>query len=86
MPLEDAKVEIVAYVQQLETSYTDAVRDLQMMIEREKRASKKVVSEHVNTTVQRSDLESLFMDCIEDVRKDIMRRRLKVEIESNKKF
>ena len=86
MPLEDAKVEIVAYVQQLETGYTDAVRDLQMMIEREKRASKKVVSEQVNTTVQRSDLESLFMDCIEDVRKDIMRRRLKVEIESNKKF
>lgn len=34
----------------------------------------------------KSDFESLFVECIEEVRKEIMRRRLKTEIGNKKKF
>jgi len=40
----------------------------------------------VNDTVEKSELESLFVECIEEVRKDIMKRRLKNEIYNKKKF
>ena len=35
---------------------------------------------------QKNDIESLFVDCIEEVRKDIMKRRLKNEIAARKKM
>ena len=74
------------YVQQLETSYTDAIRDLRAMIDKEKKTAKKVMSKRVNISTERGELESLFMECIEEVRKDIMRRRLKNEIQNRKQF
>mmetsp|Transcript_13797 Transcript_13797/g.17460 ORF Transcript_13797/g.17460 Transcript_13797/m.17460 type:complete len:248 (+) Transcript_13797:863-1606(+) len=86
MPQEDIKDEIVKYVQALETSYTDAIRDLKTIIDREKRAAKKVVAERINMSTERNELESLFIECIEEVRKEIMKRRLKNEIYNRKKF
>jgi hypothetical protein len=86
MPIEDIKDEIVKYVQALETSYTDAIRDLKSIIDREKKASKKVVAERINMSTERNELESLFIECIEEVRKEIMKRRLKNEIYNRKKF
>jgi len=40
----------------------------------------------VNGITEKNELESLFVDCIEEVRKDIMKRRLKNEIYNKKKF
>ena len=37
------------------------------------------------TSVEKSDLEQLFVNCVEDVRKDIIRRRLKAEVSARKK-
>ena len=86
MSSEEVKQEIIHYIQSLETSYTDAIRDLQLVIDREKRSKKKVVSEHINLSADRTELENLFMSCIEDVRKDIMRRRLKIEVQAGKRY
>lgn len=86
MMQEDIKEEIIKYVQALETSYTDAIRDLKVIIDREKKAAKKVVAERINMSTERNELESLFIECIEEVRKDIMKRRLKNEIYNRKKF
>ena len=35
--------------------------------------------------VEKSDLELLFVRCVEDVRKEIIRRRLKAEVVARKK-
>lgn len=35
---------------------------------------------------QKNELENLFVECIEEIRKDIMKRRLKNEIYNKKKF
>ena len=86
MPNGDVKEEIIKYVQALETSYTDAIRDLKAIIDREKKTSKKVVADKINMSTERNELESLFIECIEEVRKDIMKRRLKNEIYNRKKF
>lgn len=56
------------------------------MIEKEKQIYKKTVSEATNARLEKNDLESLFVECIEEVRKEIMRRRLKNEIYTRKKF
>ena len=86
MPSGDVKEEIIKYVQALETSYTDAIRDLKTIIDREKKTAKKVVAEKINMSTERNELESLFIECIEEVRKEIMKRRLKNEIYTRKKF
>ena len=86
MQADEVKEEIIKYVQALETSYTDAIRDLKSIIDREKKDSKKVVAERINMSTERNELESLFIECIEEVRKEIMKRRLKNEIYNRKKF
>ena len=86
MQTDEVKEEIIKYVQALETSYTDAIRDLKAIIDKEKRAQKKVIADKINMSTERNELESLFIECIEEVRKDIMKRRLKNEIYNRKKF
>lgn len=86
MPIDDIKDEIIKYVQALETSYTDAIRDLKAIIDKEKKSAKKVIAEKINMSTERNELESLFIECIEEVRKEIMKRRLKNEIYNRKKF
>ena len=86
MQTDEVKEEIIKYVQALETSYTDAIRDLKTIIDREKKQQKKVVADKINMSTERNELESLFIECIEEVRKDIMKRRLKNEIYNRKKF
>lgn len=86
MQPQEVKDEIIKYVQALETSYTDAIRDLKLIIDREREKQKKVNAEKINTATEKNELENLFVDCIEEVRKEIMKRRLKNEIYSRKKF
>ena len=86
MSREGQKIEITNYVQVLETNYTDTIRELKEFIKREEIRNKKLNFEKVNDTVEKSELESLFVECIEEVRKDIMKRRLKNEIYNKKKF
>ena len=59
---------------------------MKLVIEREKNKIRKVVADKVNDNTEKNELESLFVDCIEEVRKDIMKRRLKNEIYNKKKF
>mgnify|MGYP007043479212 CR=1 FL=1 len=86
MQVEDIKEEIIKYVQALETSYTDAIRDLKTIIDRERGRKRKQIANQVNMATERNELEGLFIECIEEVRKEIMKRRLKNEIYNRKKF
>jgi hypothetical protein len=35
--------------------------------------------------MEKKDLEQLFIDCVEDMRRNIIRRRLRAEIDARKK-
>lgn len=39
----------------------------------------------VNETMEKKELEQLFIDCVEDMRRNIIRRRLRAEIDARKK-
>ena len=86
MERDDVKREITSYVQALETNYNDSIRDLKMLLDRERQRLKKINFDKVSETSQKNELENLFVECIEEVRKDIMKRRLKNEIVNKKKF
>ena len=62
------------------------IRSFRYIIEKDKIMQKKAASEETNIRLERNDFESLFVECIEEVRKEIMRRRLKNEIYNRKKF
>lgn len=78
--------ETIKYVQALETNYTETIKDLKMLIEKERTRKRKSIAENVNNVQDRNQMETLFVGCIEEVRKDIMKRRLKNEIYNRKKF
>ena len=86
MGKDSMKQELLSYVKALETNYTDHIQDLKVVLDKEKGKARKVQSDKVNITTEKNELESLFVDCIEEVRKDIMKRRLKNEIYNKKKF
>lgn len=47
---------------------------------------RKEKSKHVNEVIEKGDLENLFVDCVEDVRRNVIKRRLKNEIVGKKKI
>jgi hypothetical protein len=64
----------------LETNYTSVIRDLKGVVEKEKQRFKSANSDKITKVVNQNELETLFVSCVEEVRKDIMNRRLKNEI------
>lgn len=59
---------------------------MRSQLDKERLKGKRVVADKVNENTEKNELEGLFVDCIEEVRKDIMKRRLKNEIYNKKKF
>jgi hypothetical protein len=86
MRQDDIKDEILNYVQAIETNYNDTIRYLKDDLIKEKTRLKKLSFEKVQDVTEKNQLEGLFVECIEEVRKDIMKRRLKNEIFNKKKF
>jgi hypothetical protein len=86
MGANEVKDHIVKYVQAIETNYMELVRSFKDELQKVDRDKKKALTDKTNARVERNELESLFVECIEEVRKEIMRRRLKNEIYARKKF
>jgi hypothetical protein len=64
----------------------ETIKELKGSVEKEKNKTRKATADRVNDNTDKNELEALFVDCIEEVRKDIMKRRLKNEIFNKKKF
>lgn len=80
------KQELVLYMQAVETRFTSICKELRLKLEKERKKRIKVESVKVNDATNKNELETIFVDCIEEVRKDIMKRRLKTEIQNKKRF
>lgn len=86
MSKEDIKDEVINYTQTLETTYTRNIAELKGRNDRLKMQLRKEKSKHVNEVIEKGDLETLFVDCVEDVRRNVIKRRLKAEIIGRKKI
>ena len=77
---EEIKLQIIKYVQALETNYMEVVQDLKDDLAKERQLQRKQNGEQAIVTSERNELESIFVSCIEEVRKDMLKRRLKSEV------
>lgn len=68
----------------LETNYNDLIRGLKEKAEKLQKQLVKVRSKGANEASERSEMEQLFIECIEEVRKEVMRRRFRNEIANQK--
>jgi hypothetical protein len=80
MKPEQQKQEIITYIQALETTYNDMIRQLKDKTNKLQKQLTKVRSAGANEVSERSEMEQLFIECIEEVRKEVMRRRFRQEI------
>ena len=70
----------------METNYNDSISEQKLRFERLKTQLRKEKSKNVNEVLEKGDLENLFVDCVEDVRRNVIKRRLKSEIIGKKKI
>ena len=82
---DEIKNEVKLFVQALETNYNDIIRDLKDSNDGLMRKIKNTKSEKINFISQKSELETLFVQSIEDVRKEVLKRRIRGEISKRKK-
>ena len=58
-----------------EVKYVETIRHLKNQIDCEKKNARSLRAEKVNFIMQRNELEEFFLQCIEEVRKDIVKRK-----------
>lgn len=73
---DEIKNETRDYVQIMETNYTEKIKELQVELEKKQKKLQKEVNKTTTKNTATSDMEALFVSCIEHVRKDIIKRRL----------
>ena len=61
----------------LEVKYNESIRHLKSLVDSEKRKVKQVTAQQSSNFFVKSDLENLFLECVEEVRKEISRRKAK---------
>ena len=83
---ESIKQELVDYLEGLEVNYLYKNTTLHKKIEKEKKKTLKFKSMKPNQISEKSDLESLFLDCIEEMRKQIAKRKVRNQILFKKEF
>ena len=64
----------------------DSIADHKLGTQRLNRKLSNMRGQRANSLTEKSELENLFIDCIEEVRKDIMKRRLKNEVQLRKRL
>ena len=64
-----------AELKEREVKYAETIRHLKNTIDSEKKNARSLRAEKVNFMMQRNELEEFFLQCIEEVRKDIVKRK-----------
>ena len=80
MTREEVKKEVMAYIQVLETNYNEKIIALKTELAKAKKNTKTEIAKRVEKVSERTELEQLFVQCVEDTRKDVMKRRLQAEV------
>ncbi len=81
---DEKKRETIAYLEAVETSYTSTIRDLKQQVTTLQRKLKLARSDGVKSVVEKGELECVLVESIEEVRKQIIKRRIQNEVSVRK--
>ncbi|CDW88143.1 UNKNOWN [Stylonychia lemnae] len=79
------KQEIINYVKVIESFYTQKLQNLRQKFDKKIRASKISQSNKVSMHIERNELEKIFSNSIDEVKKQILKRKVKSETILNNK-
>ena len=85
MNFDEIREEISKYVQVLETNYTEAIKDQRTQNEILKKKIRKIVGAKADSVSVKNEFETLFLEAIDEVKKDLVRRKLRNEINQKHK-
>ena len=68
-----------------ELKYAETIRHLKNQLDTERKMARNLRADKVNFMTHRNELEEFFLQCIEDVRKDIVKRKTISSSYTNKK-
>ena len=69
------------FFHELEIKYNESIKHLKNTLENERKKFKQFSAQQSSAFFVKSDLETLFLDCVEEVRKEISRRKVKNTVE-----
>ena len=69
------------FFHELEIKYNESIKHLKNTLENERKKFKLFSAQQSSMFFVKSDLETLFLDCVEEVRKEISRRKIKNTVE-----
>ena len=76
----DKQDDIIHYVQMLETQYNEKIQRLQRNLEKAQKQNITERTKNVGRMCERADMEVIFSESIEEVRRKIVHRRLTTEL------
>jgi hypothetical protein len=76
----DKQEDVIHYVQMLETQYNEKIQRLQKNLEKAQKLTMTERTKNVGRMCERADMEVLFSESIEEVRRKIVHRRLTAEL------
>ena len=80
LTVPQVKQELKTFVQALETNYTDSLRALRAKNDKLALQVRQLTAGKASEVSEKSEIEHLFIECIEEVRKEVMRRRFRQEV------
>lgn len=72
--------DIENYIKKQESKYQDTIKHFKSLIDNTKKKIKILNAQNTSSITEKGDLEDLFLDCIEEVRKEVINRREKMMI------
>jgi len=82
--LSQQKREIVKYVRVVETFYTDQIAKLKTSFNSKVERLQRQIRQQAVKNYRRGEMEDLFVSALEEVKKDVLKRRMKQEIFASK--
>ena len=81
---EEFLYDLEKFFHELEIKYNESIKHIKNSLEFEKKKNKNISAQQTSLFFVKSDLESLFLECVEEVRKEVSKRRTQSLV--NQKF
>ena len=75
LQIDDFLYDLESNFHTIEIKYNESIKHLKKSLELEKKKNRTILAQQASVYLTKNDMESLFLECVEEVRKDINKRR-----------